>query len=176
MNINEISPGSNPPQDINTIIEIPALSNIKYELCKKSNAILVDRFVATPMHYPLNYGFIPHTLAGDGDPLDVLVVTPNSAALLPGSVIRVRPIGALFMDDEAGGDEKIIAVPHSKISTMYDSIKETDHLPELLKKQIEHFFLHYKDLEPGKWVKLKGWLSLSQSHDVITKAIANYTN
>lgn len=168
----KITPGKAPPTDINVVIEIPALSNIKYEVCKESSAILVDRFVATSMIYPLNYGFIPNTLADDGDPLDVLVATPNTAPLMPGSVIRSRPIGVLMMDDESGGDEKIIAVPHTKISTMFDAVNEVEDLPELLKKQIHHFFEHYKDLESGKWVKLKGWQDASKSHEYINKAIA----
>ena len=171
MLIEKITPGESPPEDINVVVEIPSFSNIKYEIDKDSGAVLVDRFVATPMHYPLNYGFIPNTLADDGDPLDVLVLTPHTTPLLPGSVMRCRPVGALSMDDESGGDEKIIAVPHKKVSAEFEHIKGPDDLPELLKNQINHFFAHYKDLEPGKWVKLKDWVDLDTSKRFIIKAI-----
>ena len=152
MQFDNIPAGKNPPEDIYVAIEIPANSSpVKYELDKDMGALLVDRFMATPMFYPANYGFIPHTLADDGDPLDVLVVTPYP--IQAGSVIRCRPVGVLNMEDEAGGDAKLVAVPHDKLTTTYHDVKEIDDLPELLRDQIKHFFENYKTLEPGKWYK-----------------------
>jgi len=156
MFINKIKPGNNPPEDINVVIEIPAQSKpIKYELDKETGAIFVDRFVATSMYYPVNYGFVPNTLGLDGDPLDVLVL--SEYGLMVGSVINVRPVGVLQMSDESGQDAKIIAVPTSKLTKKYDHIKNTDDIDSLLLEQISHFFTHYKDLEPGKWVKVDKW-------------------
>jgi len=156
MFINKIKPGNNPPEDINVVIEIPAQSKpIKYELDKETGAIFVDRFVATSMYYPVNYGFVPNTLGLDGDPLDVLVL--SEYGLMVGSVINVRPVGVLQMSDESGQDAKIIAVPTSKLTKKYDHIKNTDDIDSLLLEQISHFFTHYKDLESGKWVKVDKW-------------------
>jgi len=152
MNIDRIPSGNNPPEDINVLIEVPVGGEpIKYELDKYSGALFVDRFLYTPMRYPGNYGFIPHTLSDDGDPVDVLVA--NHRALMPGSVINCRPVGVLMMEDDGGEDEKIIAVPSSDVSMRYESIKEYTDLPEISRQQIQHFFEHYKDLEPGKWVR-----------------------
>ncbi len=151
-----LSPGKNPPQDINVIIEIPAMSEpVKYEFDKENGLLVVDRFMATCMQYPANYGFVPQTLSLDGDPVDVLVVTP--VPLRHGSMIRARPIGVLKMSDESGVDAKILAVPVDKLCQLYTEVKEIKDLPNLLIRQIEHFFSHYKDLEKGKWVKLEGW-------------------
>ena len=173
MSFENIPAGKNPPDDIFVVIEIPANSSpIKYEIDKKSNMLFVDRFMATPMFYPCNYGFIPNTLSEDGDALDVLVVTPYPVA--PSSVIRARPIGVLHMSDEAGKDAKLIAVPHDKLSVLYHNIKEPHDLPELLIKQIEHFFENYKDLETGKWVKIDGWGDSKEAHTEIKKSIAAY--
>jgi inorganic pyrophosphatase len=156
MSYNDIPAGKDLPNDINVIIEIPANHDpIKYEVDKDSGSLFVDRFVATPMFYPANYGYIPHTLSEDGDPLDVLVVTPYP--VVPGAVIRSRVVGVLNMSDESGVDAKLLAVPHSKLTTIYHNIKEASDLPELLLKQIVHYFENYKALEPGKWVKVDGW-------------------
>ena len=173
MSFSSVPAGKNLPEDIYVIIEIPAnASPIKYEVDKELDAVLVDRFMATPMFYPANYGFINQTLADDGDPLDVLVVTPYP--VIPGSVIRARPVGMLNMSDEKGRDEKLIAVPHEKLSTLYSDVKEYTDLPALLLQQIEHFFTNYKDLETGKWVKIDGWEGAAAALDVIKKSAANY--
>ena len=158
MNFDMIPPGKNPPEDINVLIEIPAnaSSPIKYEVDKDMGAVVVDRFMATPMFYPANYGFIPNTLADDGDPLDVLVVTPYP--VMPGCVIRCRPVGVLNMEDEAGGDAK-----------------DVEDLPELLRNQIQHFFENYKDLEAGKWVKVQGWDNAAAARKAIEASIAAYS-
>ena len=170
MNIDAISIGDNPPEDVNVIIEVPIGGEpIKYEMNKKAGALFVDRFLYTPMRYPGNYGFVPHTLSDDGDPIDVLVA--NSRPIAPGAVINVRPIGVLKMDDEGGGDEKIIAVPTSRITLRYAGVKSSADLPEITRQQIEHFFVHYKDLEPGKWVKLKGWGDVAEARQLIARAI-----
>jgi inorganic pyrophosphatase len=156
MDIRKIPIGSNPPYDVNVIVEIPFRGDpVKYEVCKQSGAMFVDRFLHTAMYYPCNYGFIPHTLSGDGDPSDVMVVGQTPVAV--GSVLRSRPVGVLMMEDEGGVDEKILAVPHSKLHPFYDGVKSYRDLPAILIQQIEHFFAHYKDLEPGKWVKVLGW-------------------
>ncbi len=156
MSFSKIPAGKDLPNDFNVVIEIPANHDpIKYEIEKDYDAIFVDRFVATPMFYPANYGYIPETLSEDGDPLDVLVVSPYP--VMPGSVIRSRPIGILNMTDESGSDAKLIAVPHSKLTKQYEHITDIHELPELLRKQIEHYFENYKDLEEGKWVKVEGW-------------------
>jgi inorganic pyrophosphatase len=156
MGFDLVKAGKDVPNDINVIIEIPAQADpIKFEVDKDSGAVFVDRFMGTSMRYPINYGYVPHTIAGDGDPVDVLVVTPFP--LLPGVVIRCRPVGVLKMEDESGIDAKVVAVPVSKLTPMYDKVQTIDDLPELLMKQTVHFFEHYKDLEPGKWVKVTGW-------------------
>ncbi len=156
MSFDKIPAGNDLPNDINVVIEIPANADpIKYEIEKDADAVYVDRFVATPMFYPANYGYIPATLSEDGDPLDVLVVSPYP--VMPGAVIRSRPIGVLNMTDESGPDAKLLAVPHSKLTKLYDDVNEIADLPELLIKQIEHYFEHYKALEPEKWVKVDGW-------------------
>ncbi len=156
MGLENLSPGKDVPNDINVVIEISSHSNpIKFEVDKKTGMLMVDRFVATSMHYPCDYGFVPHTLSEDGDPVDVLVIAPFSLA--PGVVIRCRPIGVLRMTDESGIDAKILVVPVDKLTTRYKNIQEPADLgPEIL-ASIEHFFQHYKDLEPGKWVKTNGW-------------------
>ena len=155
MSFELVPAGKSLPDDFNVVIEIPMNSGIKYEIDKDSNSLFVDRLVSTAMYYPCNYGYIPHTLCGDGDAADVLVVFPQPVQA--GSVIRCRPLGVLKMTDEAGEDAKLVAVPHSKLSKEYDHIKDVNDLPELLKAQIAHFFEHYKDLEKGKWVKVEGW-------------------
>ena len=173
MDYDKVAAGKSLPDDINVVIEIPANSNpIKYEIDKDSHAVFVDRFMATPMFYPANYGYIPHTLSEDGDPLDVLVVTPYP--VVPGSVVRARPVGILNMSDEAGKDAKLIAVPHEKLTVLYKNVKEVSDLPELLVKQIEHFFENYKDLEPGKWVKVDGWADAEAARQEILKSAAAY--
>ncbi len=173
MNFDNIPAGKNLPDDIYVAIEIPANSSpIKYEIDKTMGAVLVDRFMATPMFYPANYGFIPHTLADDGDPLDVLVVTPYPVS--PGAVIRCRPVGVLNMEDEAGEDAKLVAVPHDKLTTLYREVQEVTDLPELLRAQIQHFFENYKDLESGKWVKVKGWDNADAARRAIIGAVAAY--
>lgn len=173
MSFDKIPAGKDLPHDIYVAIEIPANSSpIKYEIDKDCDAVMVDRFMATPMFYPANYGYIPKTLSEDGDALDVLVVTPYPVA--PGSVIRSRPIGILNMSDEAGQDAKLLAVPHDKLTTLYKDVKEISDLPELLIKQIEHFFENYKDLEAGKWVKVDGWADSAAAVAEIEKAVAAY--
>lgn len=171
MSFDKIPAGKDLPNDIYVAIEIPANSSpIKYEIDKDANALFVDRFMATPMFYPANYGFIPKTLGEDGDPLDVLVVTPYP--VVPGAVIRARPIGVLNMSDESGQDAKVLAVPHDKLCALYKNVKEYTDLPELLIKQIEHFFENYKDLEPGKWVKVDGWAGADAARAAIMSAAA----
>ncbi|MEH6543599.1 MAG: inorganic diphosphatase [Porticoccaceae bacterium] len=156
MSYAKIPAGQHLPDDINVVIEIPANHDpIKYEIDKDSDSLFVDRFVATPMFYPANYGYIPGTLSEDGDALDVLVVSPYP--VVPGSVIRSRPVGVLNMTDEAGPDAKLIAVPHASLSSQYGHVQQVSDLPELLCKQTEHYFENYKDLEEGKWVKIDGW-------------------
>ena len=169
MDVSKISLGKAPPSDINVVIEIPQGSQVKYEVDKDSGAVVVDRFLFTPMAYPAAYGFIPGTLADDGDPADVLVLAP--AAIVPGAVIRVRPIGMLQMEDESGQDEKIVCVPHDKISLNYNDVHTVEDLPVIVRQQIEHFFTRYKDLEPGKWVKVTGWADKAAAEAVIMKAI-----
>ena len=167
--------GKNLPDEINVIIEIPAHADpVKYEVDKDSGAIFVDRFMATCMHYPCNYGYVPHTLSEDGDPVDVLVPTPFP--LLAGSVIRCRPVGVLNMTDESGTDAKLIAVPVSKLTPIYDDVKDVDDVPALLKNQISHFFEHYKDLEKGKWVKIDGWADAAAAKQEITDSVTRYEN
>ena len=161
----------NPPHEVNVIIEVPVGGEpIKYEMDKEAGTLVVDRFLYTAMRYPGNYGFIPHTLSGDGDPCDVLVA--NTRAIVPGAVMSVRPVGVLLMEDEAGGDEKIIAVPSSKLTQRYDKVKTYSDLPEITLQQIQHFFEHYKDLEPGKWVKVLRWGGAEEAHRLILEGIA----
>ncbi|MTI14145.1 inorganic diphosphatase [Sansalvadorimonas verongulae] len=170
MSFDSISPGKDIPNDIYVVIEIPANSDpIKYEIDKDTNSLFVDRFMSTPMFYPANYGYVPQTLADDGDPLDVLVVTPYPVA--PGSVIRCRPVGMLNMSDESGQDEKVIAVPHDKLTKIYKDVKEYTDLPPLLIQQIEHFFENYKDLEEGKWVKIDEWKNADAAREAIIKSV-----
>lgn len=173
MSFTSVPAGRNIPDDLYAIIEIPANSSpIKYEVDKDMDALIVDRFMATPMFYPANYGYIPQTLADDGDPLDILVVTPYP--VVPGAVIRCRAVGMLNMSDESGRDEKLIAVPHEKTSPIYRDIKEYSDLPPLLIQQIEHFFENYKDLEAGKWVKIDGWENTEKATQVIERSVASY--
>lgn len=173
MSLNKVASGRDLPEEINVIIEIPAHAEpVKYEVDKDSGAIFVDRFMATCMHYPCNYGYVPHTLSEDGDPVDVLVPTPFP--LMGGSVIRCRPVGVLKMTDESGTDAKLIAVPVSKLTPVYKDVHETKDLSELLLNQIEHFFEHYKDLEPGKWVKIDGWDNAEAAKKEITDSVARY--
>lgn len=169
--IDNINPGLNPPDEINVIIEVPAGgAAVKYEMHKRSGAMLVDRILHTPMRYPANYGYMPHTLSDDGDPCDVLVVVGE--ALVPGCIIRARPVGVLLMEDEAGGDEKILAVPDTKTDPTYKNVETYLDLPDLLIRQIQHFFEHYKDLEDGKWVKIIGWEGPETAKEKINEALA----
>jgi inorganic pyrophosphatase len=173
MNLDRVSSGHDLPHDFNVIIEIPMLAApIKYEVDKQTGAMFVDRFMATAMHYPCNYGYIPHTISDDGDPVDVLVVSP--VPLITGVVVRCRPIGVLRMTDEAGGDAKVLAVPVDKLTSLYSHIKKPGDLPELATAQIAHFFQHYKDLEPGKWVKIEGWAGAEEAAREIMAGVANY--
>jgi len=175
MNLDRVNSGKDLPNDINVIIEIPSHSDpVKYEVDKETGAMFVDRFMNTAMYYPCNYGYIPHTLSDDGDPADVLVVTPTP--LISGSVIRCRPVGMLKMTDESGVDAKIIAVPVDKLSPIYVNVKSTDDLPELLLSQICHFFEHYKDLEKGKWVKVDGWADAGEAKAEILSSQQRYSN
>ena len=170
MRIDAVSIGKNPPHEVNVIIEVPIGGEpIKYELDKASGTLVVDRFLYTSMRYPGNYGFVPHTLSDDGDPVDVLVA--NTRAIVPGAVIAVRPVGVLVMEDEAGQDEKIIAVPTSKLTKRYDGVKTISDMPEITLQQIEHFFAHYKDLEPGKWVKIVRWGDAEEALRMVSAAI-----
>jgi inorganic pyrophosphatase len=173
MILDHVQTGRNVPDDINVIIEIPAHGEpIKYELDKETGAMFVDRFMSTAMHYPCNYGYVPHTLSEDGDPVDVLVVTP--IPLITGVVVRCRPVGMLKMTDEAGIDAKVIAVPVDKLTSLYSHVQAPDDLPQLLLKQISHFFEHYKDLEPGKWVKVEGWVGVDGAREEILSGVARY--
>lgn len=170
MNLDRVGSGKNLPEDINVIIEIPSHSDpVKYEVDKETGALFVDRFMNTAMFYPCNYGYVPHTLSDDGDPVDVLVMSPY--ALISGSVVQCRPVGMLNMTDEAGEDAKIIAVPHDK---MYDDVKDIGDVPERLKSQLSHFFEHYKDLEPNKWVKIAGWVGIDQAKAEILNSVVRY--
>lgn len=170
MRLDAIKIGENPPHEVNVVVEVPLGGEpIKYEMDKASGTLVVDRFLYTAMRYPGNYGFIPHTLSEDGDPCDVLVA--NTRPIVPGAVIAVRPIGVLRMQDEAGGDEKIIAVPTHKLTQRYDTVENYTDLPEITSRQIEHFFTHYKDLEPGKWVKFAGWGDAEEARGLISAAI-----
>ena len=173
MALKEVPAGKKVPDEVNVVIEIPAHADpIKYEVDKETGAIFVDRFMATAMHYPCNYGYVPNTISDDGDPVDVLVVTPFP--LQAGVVIRCRPVGMLKMDDEAGGDAKLLAVPVSKLTPLYDDVKTHEDLPQLLRHQIQHFFEHYKDLEKGKWVKVQGWHGPDAAREEIVVSLKRY--
>jgi len=171
MRVDAIAIGKNPPEDVNVIIEVPLGGQpIKYELDKEAGVLIVDRFLYTPMSYPGNYGFVPHTLSEDGDPIDVLVV--NTRELVPGCVINVRPVGVLVMEDNAGQDEKIIAVPSHALTKRYDHVLDHTDLPDITMQQVEHFFEHYKDLEPGKWVRIGDWHGAEGAKKMIMESIA----
>jgi len=173
MNLDRVSSGNNLPDEINVIIEIPALSDpVKYEVDKETGAMFVDRFMSSAMHYPCNYGYVPHTLSKDGDPVDVLVATP--VPLIVGSVVQCRPIGVLKMTDESGDDAKILAVPISRLCKAYQKIQTLDDMPPLLLEQIAHFFEHYKDLDEGKWVRVQDWGGLEDAKQEILSSIAMY--
>lgn len=171
MHLNAVSLGKNPPHDVNVIIEVPIGGEpIKYEMDKDAGALVVDRFLYTSMRYPGNYGFIPHTLSGDGDPCDVIVA--NTRAIVPGAIMSCRIVGALLMEDESGEDEKLLAVPSTWLTKRYENIQNYSDLPEITLKQIEHFFQTYKDLEPGKWVKVKGWADAAAARVLVLEGIA----
>ena len=173
MGLELVSAGKNPPDEINVVIEIPKDSEpVKYEVDKETGAIFVDRILSTPMRYPCNYGYVPQTLGGDGDPLDVLVVLPLS--LVPGAVIRCRPVGVLRMTDEAGADEKLLAVPVAKIFNGYSHINDIAQVSGHWLERIGHFFEHYKDLEKGKWVKVEGWGDAAEAKQILGEAIERY--
>ena len=173
MNLDRVSSGADIPNDFNVIIEIPMHADpIKYEVDKKTGAMFVDRFMSTSMHYPCNYGYIPHTLSDDGDPVDVLVISP--VPLITGVVVRCRPLGMLKMTDEAGEDAKLLAVPIHKLSSLYQDIISYEDLPKLTLSQIAHFFEHYKDLENGKWVKIDGWESVNMAKAEIINGIERF--
>jgi inorganic pyrophosphatase len=170
MRIDAIAIGNNPPDDVNVIIEVEIGGEpIKYEMDKEAGTLFVDRFLHTPMRYPGNYGFVPHTLSDDGDPIDVLVA--NTRPIVPGAVINVRPVGVLKMSDDGGTDEKIIAVPSPKLTKRYVGVMNYDDLPQITLEQIQHFFEHYKDLEPGKWVKIEGWGDADEARRLIVESI-----
>jgi len=173
MRIDAIAIGKNPPEDVNVIIEVAVGGHpIKYEMDKEAGTLVVDRFLYTPMTYPGNYGFVPHTLSDDGDPIDVLVC--NTRPLVPGCVINVRPIGVLIMEDNSGQDEKILAVPSTELTKRYDGVLNHTDLPSITLQQIEHFFSHYKDLEPGKWVKIGDWQNSDVAKKFIIESIDRY--
>ncbi len=175
MILDRVDSGKNVPEDINVIIEIPSHSDpVKYEVDKKTGAMFVDRFMNTAMHYPCNYGYVPHTLSEDGDPVDVLVITP--VPLISGSVIRCRPVGVLKMTDEAGPDAKILAVPVDKLCTSFRKVKTIDDVQPMLLAQISHFFEHYKDLEENKWVKIDGWGDIQDAYTEILDSIERFNN
>jgi len=170
MRLDALSIGDNPPIDVNVVIEVPIGGEpIKYEMHKEAGALVVDRFLYTAMRYPGNYGFIPHTLSGDGDPCDVVVA--NSRAIAPGAVMSCRIVGVLIMEDQAGEDEKLIAVPSSKLTQRYDHVADYTDLPAIAISQIEHFFRHYKDLEPGKWVKIVRWGDAAEARRMVLEGI-----
>jgi inorganic pyrophosphatase len=173
VNLDRVGPGRELPDNFNVIIEIPMNADpIKYEVDKETGALFVDRFMSTAMHYPCNYGYIPHTLSADGDPVDVLVISP--VPLISGVVVRCRPVGMLRMEDEAGEDAKLLAVPIERLSGLYRGVKSPADLPEIVLSQIAHFFQHYKDLEPGKWVKVLGWVGAQEARDEILAGVARY--
>jgi inorganic pyrophosphatase len=173
MNLDRVTTGRDVPNDVNVIIEIPMNAEpIKYEVDKETGAMFVDRFMSTAMHYPCNYGYIPHTLSGDGDPVDVLVISPF--ALNTGVVLRCRPVGMLKMEDEAGEDTKLLAVPIDKLTNLYQGVRSPSDLQPSVLAQIAHFFQHYKDLEPGKWVKVEGWVGPEEAKQEILEGVARY--
>lgn len=173
MSLDNVTPGKNVPEAFNVIIEIPMNADpIKYEVDKESGAIFVDRFMGTAMHYPTNYGYVPKTISGDGDPVDVLVITPFP--LIPGVVVTCRPIGILKMEDEAGEDGKVLAVPTDKILPIYTHWQKPEDINPLRLRSIAHFFEHYKDLEAGKWVKIIGWEGVDSAKKEIMDGMANY--
>jgi inorganic pyrophosphatase len=173
MSLNNVNAGRDVPNDFNVVIEIPMNGDpVKYEVDKESGAIFVDRFMGTAMHYPCNYGYIPNTVADDGDPCDVLVITPFP--LIPGVVVRCRVLGVLKMTDEAGGDSKILAVPVEKLLPVYSNLQKVEDVPELTLRQIQHFFEHYKDLEKGKWVKVEGWEGPESAKQEILDGVKSY--
>jgi len=173
MNLDRVSTGVDVPNDVNVIIEIPMhAAPIKYEIDKATGAMFVDRFLSTSMFYPCNYGYVPHTLSGDGDPVDVLVVSP--LPIVPGAVVRARPLGMLKMEDEAGDDTKVLAVPIDKLSPLYRAVQTVRDLPEITLAQIAHFFQHYKDLERGKWVKVVGWVGPEEAKKEILAGVASF--
>ncbi|MEM8920563.1 MAG: inorganic diphosphatase [Pseudomonadota bacterium] len=170
MDLSKIIIGENPPEDLNVVIEVPLGGEpIKYEIDKASGAMFVDRFLYTSMRYPCNYGFVPHTLSEDGDPIDVMCV--GQRALVPGSVLRVKPVGVMLMTDDSGVDEKILAVPHPKLTRFYEDIEDYTQLQKILIERITHFFEHYKDLEPNKWVKIEGWAGADKARELVSEAI-----
>ena len=169
MDISKIELGKDMPENVNVIIEVSANSNVKYEMDKESGALMVDRFLHTPMFYPANYGFLPHTLADDGDPLDALVITRFK--LQEGSVIKAKPVGVLIMEDEKGMDEKIICVPSNKLDKAYENVNDVKDLPEQVLAEIKHFFEHYKDLEKGKWVKVQDIKDANKAKEIIKKFV-----
>ena len=173
MSLDNVTPGKKVPENFNVIIEIPMNADpIKYEVDKETGAIFVDRFMGTAMHYPCNYGYIPKTIAGDGDPVDVLVITPFP--LIPGVVVSCRALGVLQMQDEAGDDAKLLAVPEDRIPSIYSHWESSDDINQMRLHQIQHFFEHYKDLEQGKWVKIKGWGSIADAQQEILDGITRY--
>ena len=170
MRLDAIPVGDNPPEDVNVVVEVPLGGEpVKYEMDKASGTMFVDRFLYTAMRYPGNYGFVPHTLSDDGDPVDVLIA--NSRRIIPGAVINCRVVGVLHMRDEAGHDEKLIAVPSQKVSAMWDKVTTVTDLPEILLQQISHFFQHYKDLEGGKWCEISGWGDAVEARGNIVEAL-----
>ena len=170
MLVEAIPTGKNPPDEINVVIEVPVGGEpIKYEMDKKAGALFVDRFLYTPMRYPGNYGFVPNTLSDDGDPIDVIVC--NTRAIIPGAYMACRPVGVLVMEDEAGGDEKVLAVPTTKLTRRYENVKDINDVPAITREQIQHFFEHYKDLEPGKWVKVVRWGNAEEAKKLIREAM-----
>jgi len=170
MRLDAIAIGTDPPREVNVVIEVPIGGEpIKYEMDKDAGALIVDRFLYTSMRYPGNYGFVPHTLSGDGDPCDVIIA--NTRAIVPGAVMSCRIVGALMMEDEAGGDEKLLAVPSTKLTRRYEHVQNYTDLPKITLEQIEHFFTHYKDLEPGKWVKVLGWRDAAFAQGLITEGV-----
>jgi inorganic pyrophosphatase len=175
MQLDALPIGHNPPHEVNVVVEVPVGGEpIKYEMHKPSGALVVDRFLYTAMRYPGNYGFIPHTLSEDGDPCDVIIA--NQRGVVPGAVVAVRPVGVLKMSDEAGGDEKIVAVPVPRLTRRYENVHEYTDLPEITRQQIQHFFEHYKDLEDGKWVKVLGWGDAAEARRFISDAITRHAS
>jgi inorganic pyrophosphatase len=173
MNLDRVDSGLDVPNNINVIIEIPAHSDpVKYEVDKETGAMFVDRFMNTAMHYPCNYGYVPHTLSDDGDPVDVLVLTP--VPLIFGSVVRCRPVGVLKMTDESGDDAKVLAVPTDKLCKVYRSVQDFRDLPPMILEQIAHFFEHYKDLDEGKWVRVDGWYGIDEAKEEIMNSVKMY--